>query len=162
MIGSKNTNLKIDYQPVKTEVRPLPDENKSDIGEPMHKLLRFEVNRKQFEELTRDIYNNQGINDFKIITNKKTYDLKNAKTFWMKVTTSETTKKKLYNELIQKETDALTNEKSNDASKYNILNVLDNADSIFTGAYLHYKNVPKETMFERSITERIKLRKLMV
>ena len=83
----------------------------------------------------------------------------------MKVTTSETTKivaKKLYNELIQKDTDALTNEKSNDISKYNILNVLDNADSIFTGAYLHYKNVPKETMFERSITERIKLRKLMV
>ena len=71
MIGSKNTNLKIDYQPVKTEAKPLPDENKSDIGEPMHKLLRFEVNRKQFEELTRDIYNNQGINDFKIITNKK-------------------------------------------------------------------------------------------
>ena len=91
--------------------------------------------------------------------------MKNAKTFWMKVTTSETTKivaKKLYNELIQKDTDALTNEKSNDISKYNILNVLDNADSIFTGAYLHYKNVPKETMFERSITERIKLRKLMV
>ena len=91
--------------------------------------------------------------------------MKNAKTFWMKVTTSETTKivaKKLYNELIQKDTDALTNETSNDISKYNILNVLDNADSIFTGAYLHYKNVPKETMFERSITERIKLRKLMV
>ena len=112
MIGSKNTNLKIDYQPVKTEAKPLPNKNKSDIGEPMHKLLRFEVNRKQFEELTRDIYNNQGINDFKIITNKKTYDLKNAKTFWMKVTTSETTKivaKKLYNELIQKDTDALTN-----------------------------------------------------
>ena len=90
--------------------------------------------------------------------------MKNAKTFWLKVTTSKTTKsvaKKLYDELIQKDTDALTNEKSNDASKYNILNVLDNVGSIFTGAYLHYKKVPKETMFERSITERIKLRKLM-
>ena len=91
--------------------------------------------------------------------------MKNAKTFWLKVTTSKTTKsvaKKLYDELIQKDTDALTNEKSNDASKYNILNVLDNVGSIFTGAYLHYKKVLKETMFERSITERIKLRKLMV
>ena len=91
--------------------------------------------------------------------------MKNAKTSWLKVTTSKTTKsvaKKLYDELIQKDTDALTNEKSNDASKYNILNVLDNVGSIFTGVYLHYKKVPKETMFERSITERIKLRKLMV
>ena len=70
--------------------------------------------------------------------------MKNAKTFWLKVTTSKTTKsvaKKLYDELIQKDTDALTNEKSNDANKYNILNVLDNVGSIFTGAYLHYKKV---------------------
>ena len=29
---------------------------------------------------------------------------------------------------------------------------------MFTGAYLHYKNVPKETIFERSIADRIKLR----
>ena len=35
--------------------------------------------------------------------------------------------------------------------------ILKNVGSIFTGAYLHYKRVPKETMFERSIAERTKL-----
>ena len=38
------------------------------------------------------------------------------------------------------------------------MNILKNVGSIFTGAYLHYKNVPKETIFERSIADRIKLR----
>ena len=38
-------------------------------------------------------------------------------------------------------------------------NILNSVGSIFTGTYLHYKNVPKETMFERSITERIKSRR---
>ena len=45
----------------------------------MQKPLWFEINKKEFEELTRDIYNNQDNNDFKIIINKKTYHLKNAK-----------------------------------------------------------------------------------
>ena len=48
----------------------------------MQKPLWFEINKKEFEELTRDIYNNQDNNGFKIITNKRTYDLKNAKKFW--------------------------------------------------------------------------------
>ena len=39
------------------------------------------------------------------------------------------------------------------------MNILSNVGSIFTGAYLHYKNVPKETMFARSIAERTKLRR---
>ena len=30
-----------------------------------------EINRKEFEGLTKDIYNNQGNNSFKIIINKK-------------------------------------------------------------------------------------------
>ena len=38
-------------------------------------------------------------------------------------------------------------------------NILKNVGSIFTGAYLHYKNVPKETMFERNIAERTQLRR---
>ena len=39
----------------------------------------FEINKKESEELTRDIYNNENNNDFKIIINKRIYDLKNAK-----------------------------------------------------------------------------------
>ena len=34
-----------------------------------------------------------------------------------------------------------------------------NIGEIFTGAYLHYKETPKETMFESSIVERLKSRK---
>ena len=40
------------------------------------------------------------------------------------------------------------------------MNILNNVGSIFTDLYWHYcKDVPKETMFERSIAERIKFRK---
>ena len=55
----------------------------------------------------------------------------------------------------------LEREKSNSFEKYNILNILNNGSmaSIFTSIYLHYKYVPKETMFERSIAEGIKLRR---
>ena len=58
--------------------------------------------------------------------------------------------KKLYKELIQKGIDALQREEIDD-------NILKNVRSTSTGAYLHYKDVPKETMFERSIAERTKL-----
>ena len=60
----------------------------------------------------------------------------------------------------KKDIDTLTKAKSNDIRKYNIMNILNNVGSIFTDLYWHYcKDVPKETMFERSIAERIKLRK---
>ena len=88
--------------------------------------------------------------------------MKNAKEFWTEVTTRKTTKsegKIFYNKLIQKDIDTLERKKSDRFEKYNILNILKNVDSVFTGAYLHYKNVSKETMFERSIAERTKLRR---
>ena len=80
----------------------------------MQKPLWCETNKKEFEELTEDIYNNQDNNDFKIIINRRTYDLKTAKKFWMEVTTSRTTKseaKELYNEPIQKDIDTLEGKK---------------------------------------------------
>ena len=76
------------------------------IKKEMQKPLQFEIDKKEFEELTRNIYLNQDNNDFKIIKNKGIYDLKNAKKFWTEVTTCKTTKseaKNLYNELTQKE-----------------------------------------------------------
>ena len=48
----------------------------------VYKPLWFKKNRKEFEELTGDIYNNQDKNDFKIIINKKTFYSKSAKNFW--------------------------------------------------------------------------------
>ena len=53
--------------------------------------------------------------------------------------------------------------KGDDIRKYNVLNiyfnVFNDVGTTFTGTYLHYQDAPKETMFERSIAERIKLRK---
>ena len=94
--------------------------------------------------------------------------MKNAEKFWVEVTTCKTTKseaKELYNEMIQKDSDALEREKidkNNEIGgirKHNILNILNNVGSIFNGAYLHYKNVPKETMIKKRIAERKKLRR---
>ena len=64
----------------------------------------------------------------------------------------------MYNELIRKDIDTLEKSKNNKPEKYNILNILKNIGSIFTGAYLHYKEVPKEIIFERNIAGRIKSR----
>ena len=47
----------------------------------------------------------------------------------------------------------------NKNKRHNILNILENAGAIFTGSYINYKDVPKETMFEGRIAERIESRK---
>ena len=87
---------------------------------------------------------------------------KNAKKSWMEVNKSKITKseaKKLYNELIQKGTDALEREKSHEIRKYNILDILNDMDSIFTGTYFLHKDVRKGTVLEWGIAERLKLRR---
>ena len=50
----------------------------------MQKPIWFEINKKEFQELPIDIYNNQDNNDFKIVIDKKTYNLKNGKNFGWK------------------------------------------------------------------------------
>ena len=65
----------------------------------------------------------------------------------------------MHNELIQKDIDTLEKLKSNKPEKYNTLNILENVGTIFTGAYLHYNDVPKEKVFERNTANRIKSRK---
>ena len=85
--------------------------------------LWFRINKSEFDELKSNIYNNQNNKDFKITINKKTYDLKNAKKFWTKITKSKISKnetEKLYKELIQKDFDARKREKSNSTKKNNI------------------------------------------
>ena len=84
------------------------------------------------------------------------------KKIWTKITKSKVSKneaKKLYKELIQKDIDALKREKSNSIKKNNILELIKNIGAIFTGAYLHYEEVPKETIFEINIAERVKSRR---
>ena len=124
--------------------------------------LWFRINKSEFDELKSNIYDNQNNKDFKITISKKSYDLKNAKIFWTKVTTSKISRnevKKLYNELIQKDIDPLKREKINNIKKHNILEILENIDAIFTDTYLHYKKVPKKTIVERNISEKVKLRR---
>ena len=78
------------------------------------KPLWLEINGKKSEELTGDIQKNQDNNDFRIVINKKAYDLKNANKFWKEVTTRKITKseaKKLYSSLRQKGINVLEKEK---------------------------------------------------
>ena len=67
--------------------------------------------------------------------------------------------KKLFKELIQRDIDPVEREKSNNIKKNNILKILENINAIFTCTYLHYRKLFKETKFEKSISDRIKLRK---
>ena len=46
--------------------------------------------------------------------------------------------------MIRKDIDALKREKSNGIKKYNILDILENTYTIFTGTYLHYKDVSEK------------------
>ena len=55
----------------------------------------------------------------------------------------------MYNELIQKDIAALEREESDDIRKHNILDILNTVGSIFTGAYLHYKDAPKKQCFKQ-------------
>ena len=80
----------------------------------------------------------------------------------MEVTTDKITNskaKELYNKLIQKDIDALERENSDQNIKRKILDIFSNVGSTFSVPYLHYSDVPKENMFERSIAERTKLRR---
>ena len=125
----------------KKDFAPLFSEKESEqTKEKVQKPLWFEINKPKFSKLTRDIYDNQDNKDFKNMINKRTYDLKNAKEFWMEVTTRKISKseaKKLCKELIRKDIDALENKTSNDIVRYNILQIRNNVGAIFAGSYLH-------------------------
>ena len=99
--------------------------------------------------------------NLKLLWAKKAYEWKNAKKFLVKITTQKIIEKealKLYSDLMDPDISAL--EKSARKSKdrrHNILNVLKNLKSVFTGVYLNYSNKPSES--EESIAERTKLRR---
>ena len=61
--------------------------------------------------------------------------------------------------MVQKDIDALEREKSNSTKKNDILKILENIGAIFTGTYLHYRELTKKTIVERTIAESVKLRK---
>ena len=65
----------------------------------------------------------------------------------------------MYKELLQKDIDVIERGKIDESNKtggirkYNILNILKNIGSIFTGAYFHYKNVYEQCLKEVSQKE---------
>ena len=61
--------------------------------------------------------------------------------------------------MIQKDIDALEREKSKSIKKNNILKILENIGTIFTGAYWHYGEVSKKKIIERNIAENVKLKR---
>ena len=63
------------------------EQTEENIERVPQKPVWFKINKSEFEELTRDIYNNQDKKDFKITINKRTYDLNNAEKFWTETTT---------------------------------------------------------------------------
>ena len=91
---------------------------------------------------------------------------KNARKFFLIIGTQKISEKEaneLYSDLIALDIIVLKNIKGIGKNKrYNILNVLINLQSVFTGVYLHYKDVPSESESEleseESIAERTKLR----
>ena len=103
------------------EFEPLFNKKESEQTEEKIKIpLWFRIYKSEFDELTCNIYNNQNNKDFKITIDKRTYDLKNTKKFWTKVTTGKISRneaKKLYKELMQKDIDTLEREKSNSIKK---------------------------------------------
>ena len=89
--------------------------------------------------------------------------MKNAEKYLLEIITKKISKneaRKLYNDLMKPDVDALKHVKGKGKIKRdNILNILNNVESsLFEGVYYHYKDVPKEAQYERSIAERAKLR----
>ena len=75
--------------------------------------------------------------NLKLLQTKKAYDLKNAKNFLVKITTQKISKKcalKLHSDLITPDIISLEKSKSKGKDRRNnILNVLKNFESVFTG-----------------------------
>ena len=106
------------------------------------------MSQSDFDSLIQEVYNNLNNSEFKTTVDKKTYDLKNAKKFLVKITTQKINEKEafeLYSDLITPDITELEYTKGKGKYKrYNILNVLKNLESVFTGVYLYHKDVPKK------------------
>ena len=96
-------------------------------------------------------------NEYKTTINKKFYDFKNAQKFLVSITTEKLSEKKAresYSYFITPGINELKKAKGKSINKRNkILDILENLESVFTGAYLHYNDAPSES--EENIAKRI-------
>ena len=92
--------------------------------------LWVKINRNDFNLLIQDVYNNLNNNEFKTSVDKKTYHLKNAKNFLLKITTQKISEKnalKMYSDSITPDITKLKTTKGKGKNKRNnILDVLEN------------------------------------
>ena len=137
----------LDHEPGKVETESLADKNRSDIKQPTHlkelklneipRPLWIKLSREDFNSLIKDVVDNLDNDKFKTTVDGNKYDLKNAEKFLLEITNkkfSENKSRDLYNNLIKPDITAL--EKSTSKSKdkrNNILNILSNLESVFTG-----------------------------
>ena len=123
----------------------------------MQKQLWVKLNKNNFDSLIRDVNNNLNNNEFKTTINKKVYNLNNAQNFLVDITTQKVIEEgafELYSNLIITNINELKNEKSESKTKRNkVSDISENLESVFTGAYLHYNDVPSES--EENIPKRI-------
>ena len=130
------------------------EETETKKADEIQEPLWVKINKNDFDLLIQDIYNNLNNSNFKTAIDKKAYDLKNAEKFLAKIITQKISEKeafKLYSDQTTPDITELENTKSKGKNKkYNISKVLKNLESVFTGAYLCYKDMPKETMLERA------------
>ena len=123
----------------------------------MQKPLWVKLNKNNFDSLIRDVNNNLNNNEFKTTINKKVYNLNNAQKFLVDITTQKIIEKgafELYSNLIITNINELKNGKGESKTKRNkVSDILENLESVFTGAYLHYNDVPSES--EENIAKRI-------
>ena len=123
----------------------------------MQKPLWVKLSKNDFDSLIRDVKNNLSNNEFNTTINKNVYNLNNAQKFLVDITTQTIIEKEafeLYSNLITPDINELKNAKGRSKTKRNkILDILENLESVFTGAYLHYNDVPSES--EENIAKRI-------
>ena len=131
----------------------------------MKRPLWVKIDESDFDSLIQDVYDNLNNNEFKTTVNKRVYELKNARKFLLIIGTQKVSEKEaneLHSGLMAPDITVLKNMKGKSKNKrYNILNVLINLRSVFTGVYLHNKDVSSELELEseESIVERTKLRR---
>ena len=158
---------------MKTE--PLPDEDRSNIKQPaqlkyfnlfkeISKPLWIKITRNDFISLIKDIANNLDDKDYQTAADKRNCGLRNAENFLLEITTKKVSKaeaRKLYNDLIKPDVDALEQTKGKGKNeRKNNLNIINNIESsIFEGVYLYYSDDKSELEKEESIAERTKLRR---
>ena len=157
-------NLKVlPYQPVKLEAKSLADKNRSDLKQPtqlkqinlneMSQPLWIKLSREDFNSLIKDVVHNLDNNRYKTTVDGNKRDLKNAEKFLLEIFNKkigENKARKLCDDLIKPETAVLIKAKSKgNGKRNNILNFLDNLESIFTGVHFDHENTPEESKPKR-------------